>query len=49
MNLLTTPDPLFERISQCPFQMENATVGFGERETKVYYLDSDQKKRPWER
>ena len=33
---------LFEQISQCPFQMENATVGFGERETKVYYLDSDQ-------
>lgn len=32
----------FEQISQCPFQTENAKVGFGERAVKVYYLDADQ-------
>lgn len=37
---------LFEQISQCPFETENATVGFGEREVKVYYLDSDQSNFP---
>lgn len=33
---------VFEQISQCPFEMEYVPNGFGERETKVYYLDSDQ-------
>lgn len=33
----------FEQISQCPFQTEMVEIGSGaHRETKVFYLDSDQ-------
>jgi hypothetical protein len=34
---------VFEQISPCPFETEMVEVGLGtKRETKVYYLDSDQ-------
>lgn len=42
-NLIEENIGVFEEISPCPFEKEMVEVGLGtRRETKVYYLDSDQ-------